>query len=93
MDARVQTSFQAPSRSRPPELAALPYLCKTLAQILHTPGIAACPPRPTSTPAPGHLRPGTWTGLGKQTLLLLSLPFRRGARPLPPRPASEAYTW
>lgn len=93
MDAGVQTSFQAPSRSRPPELAALPYLCKTLAQILHAPRIAASPPHPTSTPAPGPLRPGIWTGLGKQTLLRLSPGFRRGARPLPPRPASEAYTW
>lgn len=88
MDAGVQTSFQAPSRSRPPELAALPYLCKTLGPN-HAPRIAASPPRPTSTPAPVPLRPGTWTGRGKQTLLLLSPGFRPGARSLPPRPASE----
>lgn len=87
MDAGVRTSFRAPSPSRPPELAALPYLCKTFAHILHAPKIATSPPRPTSTPAPGPLGPGTGTCLGKQ--ILLSPALRRGPTPCLRAPPGE----
>lgn len=87
MDVGVQTCLQVSKRSRPPC-----DLCKTLAQILHAPRIAASPrfqsPPPRTPPRARNL---DWPKEADPPLS--PRPLRLGTRPLPLCSASEAYPW